>query len=144
MSGPKSDPPIPIFTISVIDLPEYPFHLPEITLLLKLLIFLKAVCICGFIFFPSIRIGSSELLLKAVCKTSLPSVTLITAPAYCFSIASFKSTSFANSTSSAIVSLVILFFEKSTDKSPNSKEKSAVLFLSLHKSLMLMFLFSLK
>jgi len=69
-----------MFTTSVIDLPEYPFHLPEITLFEKLLIFRKALCICGLIFLPSIKTGSSEVLLKAVCKTALPSVTLITSP----------------------------------------------------------------
>ena len=139
MSGPRSEPPIPMFTISVIDLPVYPFHFPEITLLLKLLIFLKAACICGLIFLPPTNKGSSEVLRKAVCKTSLPSVTLITSPENCFSTASFKSTSFANSTNRLSVSLVILFLEKSTDKSFSFKENSSFLFGSLSKSLMLMF-----
>ena len=56
---------------------------------------------------PSISNSSLALLLKAVCKTALSSVSLIISPENCFSIASFKSISLAKSTNKLIVSLLI-------------------------------------
>ena len=80
MDGPKSDPPIPIFTTCVIAFPEYPFHSPEITLLQKEYIFSWVALISGITSTPSIISGELSRLLRAVCKTARFSVSFILAP----------------------------------------------------------------
>ena len=82
----------------------------------KTLIFCKVSSTAFIIFSPSTKTGFPDLLRKAVCKTALFSVSLITSPENIFSIASFKSTSFASSNNVTNTSSLILFLEKSTVK----------------------------
>ena len=72
-SGPKSEPPIPIFTMSLIFWPVNPFHSPEWMLLTVLSIFLRQSVISLFRF-------ALAGMRKAVCKTDRSSEVLILSP----------------------------------------------------------------
>ena len=96
ITGPKSDPPIPMFTTSVISFPLKPLCSPEITFSEKTFIWLSTFLIPGFMFSPSTRISLSEKSLKAVCKTALFSVSFIFSPENMALIAAFSCVSSAN------------------------------------------------
>ncbi len=74
MAGPKSDPPIPIFTTSVNDLPEYPLHSPEITESVNSLIRRFTSYTSSTTFTPFTITVSEYLARNAVCNTARPSV----------------------------------------------------------------------
>ena len=74
MAGPKSEPPIPIFTISVNGFPVNPFLLPEITSLEKFLILFLTEYTSGITLTPSTKTLVDSFARKAVCKTALFSV----------------------------------------------------------------------
>ena len=80
IAGPKSLPPIPIFTTSVNALFVYPFYSPFTTSLVKVSIFAFTAKISGITFLPSTKTVSVSLARKAVCKTALSSVLLIMSP----------------------------------------------------------------
>src|SRR6056300_809173 len=115
MRGPKSLPPIPIFTTSVIRFPVQPFHEPERTSLLNAANFAQTALISGITSLPSTSIAFPLMFLRAVCNTERPSVTLILSPPCCCAIASRTPASSSNSWNKAKVSEPKIFFEKSNN-----------------------------
>ncbi len=111
ITGPKSLPPIPMFTIYFIFLPVYPFHSPLCTFSQNSLMCLSTRCTSGITSLPSLIIGSPLKFLNAVCNTERPSVSLILSPLNILPIASFTLQSSASCKSNCIVFCVIMFFE---------------------------------
>jgi hypothetical protein len=73
MAGPKSEPPIPMFTISVNGFPVNPFLSPEIISFEKFLILFFTSKLLALHFFHQQK-QQHFLALNAVCKTALFSV----------------------------------------------------------------------
>lgn len=110
----RSEPPIPMFTTSVIFFPVYPTHFPPMISLQNCSIWLKTRETSVMTFFPSKFIGkSSGLARKATCNTARFSVLLIL-PAENIS-SRFSSTlrDFAKFNKSFRMSSLIRFLEKS-------------------------------
>mmetsp|Transcript_9781 Transcript_9781/g.20303 ORF Transcript_9781/g.20303 Transcript_9781/m.20303 type:complete len:236 (-) Transcript_9781:235-942(-) len=80
ITGPRSDPPIPILTISVMDFPVCPFHSPDRTFSVKVLMRPRTSLTSGMTSFPSTMMGVLDWFLRATCKTARPSVSLIFSP----------------------------------------------------------------
>ena len=74
MTGPRSDPPMPMFTTSVNALPVNPFLFPEIILSEKLRMCSRTSDTSGTTFSPSTFMVSDFRARRAVCSTALPSV----------------------------------------------------------------------
>mmetsp|Transcript_24913 Transcript_24913/g.53072 ORF Transcript_24913/g.53072 Transcript_24913/m.53072 type:complete len:249 (+) Transcript_24913:870-1616(+) len=84
ITGPRSDPPIPMLTMSVMDFPVCPFHSPDRTFSVKVLMRPRTSLTSGMTSFPSTIMGVFDWFLKATCKTARPSVSLIFSPANIF------------------------------------------------------------
>ena len=80
ISGPRCDPPIPIFTTSVKRSPVPDRRLPSRISALKQAIASKVFRIPGLMSFPSTIRGGPSGFRRAVCRTALPSVELIGSP----------------------------------------------------------------
>ncbi|KAI9583358.1 hypothetical protein GQX74_005106 [Glossina fuscipes] len=111
MSGPKSEPPMPMLTTSVMDLLVQPVHSPDKTLLVNSFICANSAITLGMTLSQSTNIGVSSRLRKATCKTARFSVVLINSPDIIASRASATRLTFANSRSFPIISSLIKFFE---------------------------------
>ena len=83
MRGPRSLPPMPIFTTSVMRLSVHPFQAPERTSLLNAASLAQTALTSGITSLPSTSIALPLILRRAVCSTARPSVTLILAPLCC-------------------------------------------------------------
>src|SRR6478672_12517500 len=81
---------MPMFTMYLIFLPEYPLHSPLCILSQILFICLRTFFTCGMTSLPSEYIGSFEKFLNATCNTDRFSVSLILSPLNMASIASFS------------------------------------------------------
>ena len=80
ISGPRCDPPIPIFTTSVKRSPVLDRRLPWRISALKQAVASKVFRIPGLMSFPSTIRGGPSGFRRAVCRTALPSVELIGSP----------------------------------------------------------------
>jgi hypothetical protein len=122
ITGPKSEPPMPMLTKSVIGLPVYPTHAPDRTACENSRMCSSTRFTSGITSFPSTRIGRFDRLRSAMCSTARFSVMLIFSPENIFRVQPATSRSAASSCSSPSVSPVIRFFEKSSRMPSNSSE----------------------
>ena len=102
ITGPKSEPPIPILTMVFIDFPVMPFHLPERTRSQKAYILSSVRRTSATVSWPSttnVPIWSAGRR-SAVCKTARSSVVLTCFPLYISARRSSRPTSRASSHSS--------------------------------------------
>mmetsp|Transcript_40478 Transcript_40478/g.86360 ORF Transcript_40478/g.86360 Transcript_40478/m.86360 type:complete len:209 (-) Transcript_40478:173-799(-) len=111
MTGPRSEPPMPRFTMSVIGLPVNPFHSPERTRSTKPLISLSTPFTSGITSTPSTRIGVLERLRSATCNTARFSVRLIFSPENMRFASSLTLVSATSSLRRPIVVESTMFFE---------------------------------
>ena len=111
MAGPRSDPPIPMFTTAVNACPELLFRLPSITDWLNVRICSRTLYTSGTTFSPSTRMSAAAFALSAVCNTARPSVWLMVSPPKYAARASSRPTSFAKDTSDSLISLSRWFLE---------------------------------
>ena len=82
MTGPRSEPPMPMLTTSVIVLPVWPFHSPAADAVGERAHLARARALTsGITSLPSTRIGRFDRLRSATCSTARSSVTLIFSPA---------------------------------------------------------------
>ena len=112
MTGPRSDPPMPMLTMYLMRLPVKPFHLPWRTRSEKSPICLRTARTAGITFLPSTltRAFGSQLR-SAVCSTARSSVTLIFLPVNIFSISALRFDASASFTSAFIALRSTRFFE---------------------------------
>lgn len=111
ITGPRSLPPMPRLTTSVMGLPVKPFHAPERTEFTKTSSWPSTAFTSGITSLPSTMIGVEDRLRRATWSTARFSVRLISSPE---NIAFAIGITFACShsiSSSAIVSSVTMFFE---------------------------------
>mmetsp|Transcript_13495 Transcript_13495/g.39841 ORF Transcript_13495/g.39841 Transcript_13495/m.39841 type:complete len:243 (-) Transcript_13495:104-832(-) len=114
MTGPRSEPPIPMFTTSVIFFPVWPFQSPECTRPTKASILASTSLTPGITSLPSTRIGVLARLRSATWSTARPSVLFIFSPENMRFAQSATPASAASSRRSFIVSSSTMFLEKST------------------------------
>mmetsp|Transcript_49054 Transcript_49054/g.59383 ORF Transcript_49054/g.59383 Transcript_49054/m.59383 type:complete len:272 (+) Transcript_49054:811-1626(+) len=119
ITGPRSDPPIPIFTIVSIDFPVWPFHTPLRTFSVKTLILASVSFTSGMTSLPSTRMGVLDWFRSATWSTARPSVALIFSPEYIFFAIPLTSCCSASLYNSSIVSSLMRFLEKSKRRSSN-------------------------
>ena len=111
ITGPRSEPPMPIFTTSVMALPVKPFHVARYNCFAKSFHLLQyLVHIRHYIFSIYINRGVAAVT-KAICSTGRPSVTLIFSPENMASVASFTLHSFASCINKATVWSSMRFLE---------------------------------
>ena len=122
MAGPRSDPPIPMLTISRMGLPLYPCQRPEATLSENCRIWSRTWFTEGMTSRPSTTMGRLARLRKATCRTGRFSVALILSPANILRMASCRPASFASAINRSRVCSVIRFLEKSTNMSSKAIE----------------------
>ena len=122
MAGPRSLPPMPMFTTSVMGLPVWPFQAPLRTLSVKPRIFARTAFTSGITSLPSTRMGRLERLRSATWSTARFSVRLIFSPAIILSRHANTSACRARSNRSPRVCSVTRFLEKSTRMSSTSSE----------------------
>ena len=120
MTGPRSDPPMPMLTTSVIGLPVDPLQLPSRTLSENCCIFVSTPLIAGMTSSPSTRTGVFERFRKAICSTALSSVQLIFSPENILVACSVTPEAAARSRRRDRVSPVTIFFEKSSSMPKSS------------------------
>ena len=101
IAGPRSEPPMPMLTTSVIGWPSAPRTRPSRTSAAKLSIFSRAPMISGITSSPSTSTGSPEKLRSAVCSAARLSVILIYTPANIASRLASTLAALASSTSAA-------------------------------------------
>mmetsp|Transcript_46688 Transcript_46688/g.77256 ORF Transcript_46688/g.77256 Transcript_46688/m.77256 type:complete len:219 (-) Transcript_46688:141-797(-) len=114
ITGPRSLPPMPRLTTSVIVSPVKPFHSPERTRPTKSFIWSSTAFTSGITSAPSTTIGVLARLRNATWSTARFSVRLIFSPEnilFAMSVTFAASTSFSNSD---MVSLLMMFLEKSS------------------------------
>ena len=111
MTGPRSDPPIPMFTTAVIGRPVKPRHSPDLICLANAAILPSTWCTSATTSVPSTISVASFGIRRATCRTERFSVVLIRSPENIASIRPARSDSAARSASRAMVSSVIRFFE---------------------------------
>mmetsp|Transcript_47568 Transcript_47568/g.97269 ORF Transcript_47568/g.97269 Transcript_47568/m.97269 type:complete len:283 (-) Transcript_47568:172-1020(-) len=109
MTGPRSEPPMPMLTACVNFLPVKPTRSPDRTWVTKERMRARTSLTAGMTSAPSTRIGVLERLRSATCSTGRPSVVLITAPLNIASLRSATPASCASATRSCMVSSVIRF-----------------------------------
>mmetsp|Transcript_46292 Transcript_46292/g.128690 ORF Transcript_46292/g.128690 Transcript_46292/m.128690 type:complete len:245 (+) Transcript_46292:1305-2039(+) len=119
ITGPRSDPPMPRLTTSVIVLPVKPFHSPERTELTKISILPSTSFTSGITSAPSTRMGVLDWLRSATWRTARFSVLLIFSPLNMRAASPLMSAASKTFSKSAIVSSVMMFFEKSSRMSSN-------------------------
>jgi hypothetical protein len=122
ITGPRSEPPIPMLTTSVIDLPVWPFHAPLRTRSVKSRIFASTALTWGMTSAPSTRIGRFERLRSATCSTARCSVTLILSPENIRSRQPATSACSASASSSRQVSSVARCLDQSTSRPQTSRD----------------------
>ena len=118
MTGPRSDPPIPMFTTVVIGLPVTPTHSPLRTLSAKAYTLASTLCTSGMTSVPSTTRLDPSGVRSAVCSTARSSVTLMCSPESMASRRSTKPTWSARSTRALRMSALIKFLDRSTYRSP--------------------------
>ena len=111
MTGPRSDPPMPMFTTFRMGLPVWPVHPPLRTRVAKSAILSRTACTAGTTFFPSTTKEACLGARRATWRTARSSVTLILSPRNIPSIRAGRPDSPARRTSIPIVSSVTRFFE---------------------------------
>ena len=111
MSGPRSEPPMPMLTTSVIVSPLAPRHSPLRTLSEKRPIRSRTSRTPGITSSPPMRMGRPERLRSATCRTARFSVALIVSPANMRSRHSSTFAARARSNRSRKVSSSTRFFE---------------------------------
>mmetsp|Transcript_17542 Transcript_17542/g.45005 ORF Transcript_17542/g.45005 Transcript_17542/m.45005 type:complete len:212 (+) Transcript_17542:1398-2033(+) len=111
MTGPRSLPPMPRLTTSVIFLPVKPFHSPERTEFTKTSRRLRTSLTSGMTSAPSTMMGVFARLRSATCSTARFSVMLIFSPANIFFASPSTSASLHMASRSAMVSSVTMFLE---------------------------------
>ena len=111
ITGPRSEPPMPRLTMSVIGLPVCPFHAPLRTRSTKPLMRPRTSFTSGITSTPSTRIGVFERLRSATCSTARFSVWLIFSPANMRSASARTPAASTSSPSSLKVSSVAMFLE---------------------------------
>ena len=111
ITGPRSLPPIPIFTMSVTGFPEKPSHFLFETLSAKAFILFWTRLMSCLMSRSSRKSGSSEKLRRAVWRTARFSVSFIFSPLNIASIPSFKPASSARPKRVFITSSSTRFFE---------------------------------
>ena len=111
ITGPRSLPPMPKLTTSVIFLPVKPSHSPERTLFTKTSSLPSTSLTSGITSAPSTMIGVLARLRSATCSTARFSVALIFSPANIFFASPSTSASLHIVSRSDIVSSVTMFLE---------------------------------
>ncbi len=106
INGPRSEPPMPMLTMSVMALPVWPRQVPECSDSVKRRILVSTAFTSGITSLPSTNTGVFERLRSAVCSTARPSVTLILSPLNMRSMNALSSACSARSTSRRRVSAV--------------------------------------
>ena len=94
MQGPRSEPPIPIFTTCLMARPVYPFQEPVLTASEKSLMFSRTSNTPGMTSLPSSITGSPERFRRAVWSTARFSVPFIFSPRNILSVFMLKSARF--------------------------------------------------
>ncbi len=123
MTGPRSDPPIPMFTMCVTFLPVTPRHSPERTRSANAEIASSTACTSASICCPSTTsTGSAPSGRRsAVCSTARSSLVLMCTPASIAANRSATPVCSASRTRAARTSDVTRFFDRSTCRSARSK-----------------------
>ncbi len=111
MRGPRSEPPMPRLTTSVMVLPPWPFHSPLRTRCEKSRMRESTSCTAGITGLPSTWNGASGAARSAICSAARSSVALICVPANMASRRAGTLASSASWTSRSIVSGTMRFFE---------------------------------
>mmetsp|Transcript_12914 Transcript_12914/g.42943 ORF Transcript_12914/g.42943 Transcript_12914/m.42943 type:complete len:298 (+) Transcript_12914:781-1674(+) len=111
ITGPRSLPPMPRLTTSVMGLPVCPFHSPERTLLTNGSSLASTPFTSGITSTPSTKIGVLARFRSATCSTARSSVRLIFSPANIALAISFTCASSISLLSRVIVSSVTMFLE---------------------------------
>ena len=111
MTGPRSEPPIPMLTTFRIRFPVWPFHTPLRTRFENSAILSRTACTSGTTFLPSRTIEASRGARSATWRTARFSVTLIFFPRNIALIRGLRPDSLARFTRSFSVSSVTRFFE---------------------------------
>mmetsp|Transcript_11678 Transcript_11678/g.17487 ORF Transcript_11678/g.17487 Transcript_11678/m.17487 type:complete len:209 (+) Transcript_11678:1227-1853(+) len=111
MTGPRSEPPIPRLTTSVIVLPVNPFHSPERTDSTNTLILARTSFTSGITSLPSTRMGVLDWLRRATWRTARFSVALIFSPLNMRAASPFTFAASTTFSKSARVSSVTIFLE---------------------------------
>mmetsp|Transcript_11067 Transcript_11067/g.37682 ORF Transcript_11067/g.37682 Transcript_11067/m.37682 type:complete len:209 (-) Transcript_11067:184-810(-) len=111
ITGPRSEPPMPMLTTSAIPLPVYPSHWPSRTALTNTFIRSSTSLTSGITSLPSTRMGVLERLRRATWSTARFSVVLIFSPANMRLAQPATSASAASARSSFIVSASTMFLE---------------------------------
>ncbi len=111
MTGPRSEPPMPRLTMSVMVWPPWPRHWPPRTASVKLRIRARTALTAGMTSSPSTRIGRLLRLRSAICRTARSSVKLIRSPANIRSRQVARSACRASTMSRPMVSTVTRFLE---------------------------------
>ncbi len=111
MTGPRSDPPMPMFTTAVIGRPVKPRQSPDLTCLANAAILSITWCTSATTSVPSTTRPSSLGIRRATCSTERFSVVLIRSPVNIASIRSGRPDWTARSVSRVSVSSVIRFLE---------------------------------
>src|SRR6478736_102170 len=122
-TGPRSEPPMPMFTTVATRSPVTPVHSPERTLSANAATFASTSCTSASTSWPSTtRPGSASAGRRsAVCSTARSSVTLMCSPANIASSRALRPTWSARATSRDRVSSVTRFFDRSTVRSASCR-----------------------
>ena len=122
MRGPRSDPPMPMFTTSVMRWPVYPCHVPDRTASLNPRMAARTRTTSPITSWPSTSMGRSAGRRSATWSTARFSVVLIFSPRNMAAIFSSSPASRASANRQARVSSTMRCLEKSNRMSSNRRE----------------------